>query len=237
MKIGLIVVATGKYTSFVRPLWESALHHFFSGHDIQLLLLTDDFGYRLDGCLNLPTPHYPWPGPTLFRYRSLLAHSEIAARFDYLFQCDADMRFVGDVGEKILGELVATEHPGYLQTLPRNLNYERRLESLARVGKHEGERYHCGGFQGGSARRFLEAAERMAWAIDVDKEHGIIALWHDESHWNRYLVDNPPDRVLSPSYCYPETWTYQRLPFERKLLALDKDHSAMRGTGQTPVHV
>jgi histo-blood group ABO system transferase len=61
--------------------------------------------------------------------------------------------------------------------------------------------------------------------IDEDLEKGIIAVWHDESHWNRYCIDNTPTTILSPSYCYPEGWNAN---YERKLLALDKDHATFR---------
>ncbi len=33
---------------------------------------------------------------------------------DYLFATDADMRFVGPVGDEILAKLVATQHPGFV---------------------------------------------------------------------------------------------------------------------------
>jgi len=61
--------------------------------------------------------------------------------------------------------------------------------------------------------------------VDEDMDKNLIAVWHDESHYNRYLIDTPPTHILSPSYCYPESW---RLPFEKKLLALDKNHREMR---------
>lgn len=52
-----------------------------------------------------------------------------------------------------------------------------------------------------------------------------MAVWHDESHWNRYCIDHKPTTILSPSYCYPESWN---LPYKKRLLALDKDHIAYR---------
>ena len=53
----------------------------------------------------------------------------------------------------------------------------------------------------------------------------IIAIWHDESHINRYFIDNPPTIILSPSYCYPENL---KLPYKKRLLALDKNHAKVR---------
>ena len=64
----------------------------------------------------------------------------------------------------------------------------------------------------------------MRDAIDEDAEHGITARWHDESHWNRYLIDNPPDVVLPGDWmCSDEN----QQPNQR-LIALTKDHEAMR---------
>jgi histo-blood group ABO system transferase len=79
--------------------------------------------------------------------------------------------------------------------------------------------------QGGRPAAYLAAVEAIAAAVDEDAARGITAVWHDESHWNRYLVDHPPDVELSPAYCTPEG---SRMPFSHRILALTKDHAAMR---------
>ena len=35
-------------------------------------------------------------------------------------------------------------------------------------------------------------AEILADRVSKDLENDVIALWHDESQMNRYLIDNPP---------------------------------------------
>jgi hypothetical protein len=57
--------------------------------------------------------------------------------------------------------------------------------------------------------------------IKKDSDNGIMAVWHDESHLNRYFIDHKPTTILSPSYCYPESW---KLPFHKRILMLDKNH-------------
>jgi len=42
---------------------------------------------------------------------------------------------------------------------------------------------------------------------------------------NRYFHEKTPTVQLSPSYCYPESWS---LPFDKKLLALNKNHNQIR---------
>ncbi len=65
----------------------------------------------------------------------------------------------------------------------------------------------------------------LANNIDIDYSRGIIAVWHDESHMNRYFIDNSPTVILSPSYCYPEN---VNLSYTKRLLALDKNHQEIR---------
>ena len=43
------------------------------------------------------------------------------------------------------------------------------------------------------------------------KEHRYIAVWHDESHLNRYLIDHPPTKLLSPEYlCTPSNRSFRK---------------------------
>jgi histo-blood group ABO system transferase len=89
-----------------------------------------------------------------------------------------------------------------------------------------GMEYYAGGFNGG--RRYLKMAKTIRSWVDEDERKGIIAKWHDESHMNRYLYENPPTVILSPAYCFPEAPWASSLPFPRKLVALDKNHAEMR---------
>jgi histo-blood group ABO system transferase len=82
---------------------------------------------------------------------------------DYLFYSDADMRFEANVGEEVLGELVATRHPGFYDK-PYSFfsqSYERRPQSLAYMPPNYGSAYYAGGFNGGRAARYLQMAEEI----------------------------------------------------------------------------
>jgi histo-blood group ABO system transferase len=105
---------------------------------------------------------------------------------------------------------------------------ETNPKSLACVFPHESMVYFAGGFNGGTSYEYLIMSEKLEKNIETDYSNDIIAIWHDESHLNRYLIDNPPTKVLSPSYCYEETKNYNELPFQRKLLALNKNHNEIR---------
>jgi len=226
MNIGLLVIATGKYNCFIVPLITSARQHFLKNHKVTYYIFTDDFALlarETDDVIPIPKEHKPWPHATLSRYETFHQSTKTLAQEDYLFYCDADMLFVSAVGDEILGDRVSTIHPGFMG---QRGTPEARSESLAYVAPHENMTYFAGGFNGGTSKNFLEMSRIIAHNIEIDMKNDIIAIWHDESHMNRYFIDNSPTTILSPSYCYPESWD---LPCERKLLALDKNHKEIRG--------
>jgi len=253
-KIGLLVIATGKYLEFVPPLYQSAKRFFFTGHSVEFFLFTNhssaDYSLESKDVTRIGIKDEPWPYPTLKRYNYFTEHRDCFSDLDFLFYCDADMRFVAAVGEEILPNeserLVGVEHPGFClmprpkskldqmlkrcslpyRTVCKRLRgtYEINPVSLACVAEGEGEIYYCGGFNGGRKDDFIKMSETINQNIEKDTSKGHIAIWHDESHLNRYFIDNPP-KTLTPAYCYPESWV---LPFEKRIVALDKDHDEMR---------
>lgn len=225
-KIALLVIATGKYIEFIGPLWYSAQKHFLIKHDVRMFLFTNNLHYKTDNKqILIPQRHLTWPHPTLFRYNIFNQSRPLLEKADYIYYCDADMLFVDDVGDEVLGERVATLHPGFYKSPRAEFTYESNPLSLAYIPSHEGTHYYAGGFNGGTAGEYLKLCKILSQRILDDYKRGIIAKWHDESHMNRYFIDNPPTVILSPSYCHPESW---RLDIEKKLLALDKNHKAMR---------
>lgn len=220
--VGLLVVATGKYIQFVPPLIHSAKEHFCKNHAVTYFVFTDQLLESSENVIRIEQRHMGWPYDTMLRYHVYYRNKELFTHLDYLFAIDADMLFVDDIGDEILGELVATQHPGFIG---KRGSYETNPRSLAYVKRKEGKYYFAGGFYGGSRDEMLNVFETNIKNIDTDLKRGIIAVWHDESHWNRYCINRPPTVVLNPSYCYPESWN---LPYPKKLLALDKNHHELQ---------
>ena len=159
-----------------------------------------------------------------------MKEKEFISQFDYCFYFDVDMGLVDKVGDEVLSDLVATMHP-YQSFYPKEeRSYDRNEKSLAYVPVgEEGELYYAGGFNGGSTKRFLEMAEVLADRVTKDLDNGVIALWHDESQMNRYLIDNPPTLSLTPSYCFAEEHMGNpNYPYEPKIIALKKNHNELR---------
>jgi len=221
-KIGLLVVATGKYIQFVPPLIESAEKYFCKDHDVSYVIFTDG---QLDPADNIHTVYQErlgWPKDTLMRFYMYYGQKELLRSFDYLFACDADMLFVNPVGDEILGDRTAVIHPGYVG---RRGTYETSQKSTAYVSPSEGEHYFAGGIYGGATPCFFHLLETVIRNIEIDFSNGLIAVWHDESHLNRYFIDHKPSVILSSDYCYPES---HRNAESKKLLALDKNHDQVR---------
>lgn len=221
-KIGLLIVATGRYIQFVEPLVKSADKHFCTNHQVTYFVFTDGQVPDHKNIVKIEQKRLGWPYDTMMRISMYDKQRDTLEKMDYLFATDADMLFVDTVGDEIFSDRVATQHPGFVG---KRGTYETNSVSTAYVGPREGQQYFAGGFNGGSSKEFLKMAHTITGNINKDLEKNFIAIWHDESHINRYFIDNPPTKILSPSYCYPESWN---LGYHKRLLALDKNHNEIR---------
>ena len=230
MKVCILTIATNKYIQFVERLLDNIEENFLNGHDIQCLLFTDHEVETSDNVTVSQIDHEPWPMPTLKRYNYFIKEKEFISQFDYCFYFDVDMGLVDKVGDEVLSDLVATMHP-YQTFYPKEQrSYDRNSKSLAYVSLgEEGDNYYAGGFNGGTTKRFLEMSEVLSERVSKDLENKVVALWHDESHMNRYLINNPPTLSLTPSYCFAEEQMGNLdYPYEPKIIALKKNHNELR---------
>ena len=230
MKICILTIATNKYIQFVGELYDNIQENFLNGHEIECILFTDHDVETSDNVRVSQIKHEDWPIPTLKRYNYFMQEKEFISKFDYCYYFDVDMSIVDKVGDEVLEDLVATMHP-YQSFYPKgDRSYDRNPKSLAYVKPgDEGQHYYAGGFNGGTTKRFLEMSEVIADRVTKDLENDVIALWHDESQMNRYLIDNPPTVSLTPSYVFAEEQMENpSYPYEPKIVALKKDHAELR---------
>lgn len=229
-RVALCVVATGKYDAFADTMIQSARKYFCKNHDVHYFVFTDGTITPAADVTQVFQKRLGWPYDTLMRFSIYLKHQELFEAFDYVYATDADMLFVAPVGDTILSELVGTRHPGYVK---RRGTYEsNNRNSTAYVRNSEGTHYFAGGFYGGAKNKFFAMLRILVKNIQIDLNNNFIAVWHDESHLNRYFINNPPTRILSPAYCCPENvavWYDESIhQLKRRLIALDKNHSELR---------
>lgn len=216
-KIALVFVCVNApYWPYLKNVLDDVEKHFLKNHTVDVHVWTD-MPDELKATKYEIEP-IQWPMPTLMRYHLFLQQEEKLKEYDYIYYLDADMKIVDGINEEILGDgLLVAEHPMY--ALKRNYvpPYEPNPDSTAYIKRvailldENGKPrlkplYAAGGFQGGEAKAFIEAMKTMKKNIDQDFNRNYVAIWNDESHWNRYLYDyKGPLKVLSPSYIYPDS--------------------------------
>lgn len=169
-------------------------------------------------CLKVvPCSQEPWPDITLLRYHKILRHREIITG-KIVMWCDADMKIVKEIKpSRLIGRhrIIFSKHPGYtfrlIKVIPlfrtqfkdvlgkiyqKKIAYalsatgwESRKNSSAYVGKFQRKSYVQGGFWFGRSEDIFEMCSILSRNIDSDKEIGLVAQWHDESHLNWFKVN------------------------------------------------
>lgn len=193
-----------------------------------------------------PIEPIEWPMPTLMRFHTFLQQEELLKEYDYIFYCDIDMKFVGIVGDEILGEgLTCVQHPMYALDKSMWPPYEPNFESVSYIPRpgmvindpnsNSGKRflplYAAGGFQGGKSVDFINAMKVMKAMIDADLINGYIPIWNDETVWNKYLFEHKPAIILTPSYVYPDSLIKEYYEprwgtsYPPKLITITKKHT------------
>lgn len=238
MKIGILYICTGKYDIFWKDFYLSSESHFFSDDPNcirEYYVFTDSkllFGEKENQHIHrIYQKNLGWPNNTLKRFHIFWEIKErLLKETDYLFFCNANLLFKQTVGLEILppaigNGLVGTLHPGFFNKNNNEFTYERSPHSTAYIAEGEGIYYYAGGFSGGKTKEYIKLCETIKKRIDQDLQQRFIAVWHDESHINRYFLENPPT-TLSPSYLYPEG---SILPFEEKIMIRDKSKKEYGG--------
>ncbi|XP_070328962.1 histo-blood group ABO system transferase [Odocoileus virginianus] len=237
--IGLTVFAIKKYVVFLRLFLETAEKYFMVGHKVTYYVFTDRPADMPQIALQagrqvvvLQVGSYKrWQDISMHRMEMIsnFSRQRFLREVDYLVCLDVDMKFSDHVGVEILAPLFGTLHPGFYAADRQSFTYERRPLSRAYIPRDEGDFYYAGGFFGGSVPEVYRLTTACHQAMTADQARGIEAVWHDESHLNRYLLSHKPSKVLSPEYLWDERML-QRPPFLRKLryVAVPKNHAEIR---------
>ena len=230
--IGILLICTGKYDQFVKPLIDSLEGNFLPGVKKRYYLFTDR-DHVDSRATHIKIERKGFPGDTLYRFHHFLKiEDQLREETQFLYYSDVDMLCVDRVGEEVLPTitkpLVATAHPGYY--LVSLGTPESNPVSTAYIDPREYRPcYWAGGFSGGETSEYLKLAKQIKSNVDSDSEKNYVAVWHDESHLNRYLTSNLEKvKSLNPSYCYSHSHCSGKPGVTPKIIALDKNHSEVR---------
>lgn len=237
-KIAILYIATGKYDIFWQSFYESAMKYFCVAHERHFFVFTDSDAICESANIHkIYQENLGWPGNTLQRYAMFWRINESLREFDYIFFFNANCEFKAFVNDEFLPnfsdenqQLLVVKHPGFYDKNPSDFTYDRNPKSLAYIQHGGGDLYVFGAVNGGKAEAFLRLIWQLKENIQSDLNRGVIALWHDESHLNRYILDRNDLKIMSPAYAMPQDWD---LPFPCKILIRDKKyfggHEFLRG--------
>ena len=177
---------------------------------------------------------YGWPEATLLRYQIFSSNMD-QMNTDVLMHLDADMLISRNpwprVKQKLATEKVCLVlHPGfwrpkgvrrvYLYVLHPLLAYkdlrvkikqgglgawESDPKSTAFVPKKYRREYFCGGTWFGTHEAIKELVLTLSEQVSHDLDKNYIAKWHDESHINRWAIENN-HTTENPEMCFDETY-------------------------------
>ena len=241
-RIAILYICTGKYTVFWKDFYESYEKNFVRNCRKDYFVFTDSDALTYAERDNVHIIYQEllgWPYDTLNRFHFFAKIENQLKEFDYIFFMNANMLCREEiVAEEILPQdkdIVVIRHPGFWDKSNDEYTYDRNPKSQAYMGKQEGKYYVCGGINGGKAIPYLELIKELRRRVDIDSSNDVIALWHDESHLNKYVWELGDDKclVLSPAYGYPEGW---KLPFVKKLEIREKSKyiNVKKVKGETP---
>lgn len=241
-KVAVLYICTGDYIRFWEGFYSSMKEKFLTGSEVHYFVFTDapklPAGEEDDKVHRRYQENLGWPGNTLYRFRMFLGIEDQLRDFDYIFFFNANYLCLVPISEEEFlparDQLLVTLHPGYYRSPSRGMPYERNPASTAYISFYSlrSRHYFCGGLNGGGRERYLKLIRDIDARIRKDDDNGIVALWHDESHLNRYMLGQRNYKILSPSYAFPEE-RLGKLNFEPKLLLIDK-HKIMDLKGRDP---
>lgn len=210
--IATTVFALGKYTRFLKDFLESAEEHYFVGFRVHYYLFTDQSEavpeVKMGENHRLTVRKVPsldrWQDISMGRMEILekLMENELASKADYIFCLDVDTKFYGRWGVETLGRLVGVLHPWFFDYPRDQFTYERRQESQAFIPAGEGDYYYTAAAFGGSLADVHHLTKTCREQLNIDAANSIEAIWHEESHLNKYFLNNKPSKILSPEYLW-----------------------------------
>ena len=204
-KIAVLYIMTNRYTIFWEDFYKSAETYFLPKHKKHYFVFTDDEDFQLpDNATKIKAKYKNFPEVTLKRYEMFLQIEEQLRTYDYIFFFNANSLFLNTVQEEILPDekqgITVVIHPAFWGNTQK-ATFERDTRSTAFIPYGQEKYYVRGSFNGGIAKDFLDLCRECDKNTRVDEQNNITAIWHDESHLNKYILDKTP-LVLTPEYNY-----------------------------------
>jgi hypothetical protein len=213
MKIGFITMGTGDYCKYITENLVSFHKYFLPKYERKFLYITDDESYTppIDSEF-IKFPFYKWPLATLYKPKAISLTYNKLKNCDIIYWIDVDLKcidYITDVNDVFPTKdhpIACVSHCGWLNDEGNEVThypYELNPKSTAFVRDIYKVPYHQACLFGGFTNEFYSMIRTLDKNIDKDLQNDIIAIWHDESHLNRYFQDNCP-KSIPKTYARPE---------------------------------
>ncbi|KAM9361583.1 alpha-1,3-galactosyltransferase 2-like [Symphorus nematophorus] len=235
--VALTVFAVGRYLdAYLETFLNSSEHHFMLGLPVMYYVFTDvpekmpdiKLGPQRTMKVIKVERHSRWQDISMMRMKTIsdVIESDIRHCCTHVFCFDVDQEFAGRFGSEALGDSVALLHAHYYHLPEKLFTYDRNPKSKAYM--ETGDFYYHAAVFGGSLKSVKALTDACYQGIMEDKKNNVEALWHDESHLNKYMWLHKPSRVLSPEYCWDRSIGYRRDIRVNRLLWAPKHYDTLR---------
>ena len=235
MKVAISFLGTGKYLDFLPKYYENIEKYFLPNSEKTILAFTDG---ELDGTPeNLKVfsqKHLDWPYITLKRFEIINKAREIINDHDWFVFIDGDALVVDRIEDEEFftdKPLFGVHHPCHYLKMPPHNQYPGAYEitencnAAVDLEKYQPKVYYQGCFWGGKVPEVCAMIDELEYRVGDDLHRNVVALWHDESHLNKYFIENPDlVHTYGPEYAFPEVFKDQ-CTFKPKIVHLAKDNS------------
>ncbi|XP_024860008.1 alpha-1,3-galactosyltransferase 2-like isoform X1 [Kryptolebias marmoratus] len=235
--VALTVFAVGSYLEvYLETFLKSSEHYFMLGLPVSYYVFTDtpekvpniELGPQRRLKVIKVEKYTRWQDISMMRMKIIsdTIESDIRHRCTHVFCFDVDQVFTWRFGPEALGDSVALLH-SYYYRLPKKLfTYDRNPKSKAYM--ETGDFYYHAAVFGGTWKSVKALTDACYKGIMEDKENNVEALWHDESHLNKYFWLHKPSRILSPEYCWDTRIGYRRDIQVFRLIWAPKHYDTLR---------
>lgn len=205
MRIGIIYIATGVYAEFWKEFYPTCECFFCMDVQKGYEVFTDSpklLSMKIHNIYLHPIEDRGFIVNVSSKSKFICAIApELEQKYDYIFYLNGNYKFVEPIVSR---EILSGPENNYLTALsfdiyksksPENLPYDRNPHCHAYIPFGQGTSYYQGGFYGGRTKEMLLLSRWCASRIEEDLSKKIIALYHDESYLNRYLLSYHPRKL------------------------------------------
>jgi len=235
MKVAICFIGTGGYLNFLPKYYENVEKYFLPNTEKTFLVFTDgELNNLPENMITYHQEHLEWPYITLTRFSIINKAKEEIQKNDWFIFIDADALVVDEIKEEEFFDntksFFGVHHPcHYLGMSPHNkFPGAFEINPLSNSSIVEGDDlsvYYQGCLWGGRVPEVLEMINELNLRVNEDLKNNIVAVWHDESHLNKFFIGNKNMvHTLGPEFAYPEVFA-DHCTFEPKIIHLKKDNS------------